>query len=229
MNIEFDILTLFPEMVEGFSASSMLARAQSKGLIGLNTYNIRDWAVDKHKTTDDLPYGGGAGMVLRPEPIFKAVESLRRSESKVIYMAPDGIPLTTTLARQLASESHLILLSGHYEGVDQRVRDYLVDQEISIGDFVLTNGTLPSIVLVDAVSRFIPDFLGDEKSLTDETFMNNLLAFPQYTRPANFRDMCVPKVLLSGDHQAIRDWRKDQQLKKTQELRPDLLENGDTV
>ena len=227
MKIDFDILTLFPEMVEGFSSSSMLARAQTKGLIRLNTHNIRDWAEDKHRTTDDLPYGGGAGMVLRPEPIFKAIESLRRTESKVIYMAPDGVPLTTNLARKLSREKHLILLSGHYEGVDQRVRDYLVDEEISIGDFVLTNGTLPSIVLVDAVSRFIPGFLGDEKSLTEETFMNNLLAFPQYTRPAIFRDLCVPEVLLSGDHQAIEDWRKDQQLIKTQGLRPDLLENGD--
>ncbi|MAV39013.1 MAG: tRNA (guanosine(37)-N1)-methyltransferase TrmD [Puniceicoccaceae bacterium] len=227
MKIDFDILTLFPEMVEGFSSSSMLARAQTKGLIRLNTHNIRDWAEDKHKTTDDLPYGGGAGMVLRPEPIFKAIESLKRTETKVIYMAPDGVPLTTNLARNLAREKHLILLSGHYEGVDQRVRDYLVDEEISIGDFVLTNGTLPSIVLVDAVSRFIPGFLGDEKSLTEETFMNNLLAFPQYTRPAIFRDLCVPEVLLSGDHQAIEDWRKDQQLIKTQGLRPDLLENGD--
>jgi len=227
MKIEFDILTLFPEMVEGFSSSSMLARAQSNGIIGLNTHNIRDWAVDKHKTTDDIPYGGGAGMVMSPAPIFNAIENLKQNDSKVIYMAPDGIPLTSAKAQYLSKESHIIILSGHYEGVDQRIRDELIDYEISIGDFVLTNGTLPAIILVDAVSRFVPGFLGDEKSLTEETFMNNLLAFPQYTRPANFRDLCVPEVLLSGDHKAIEQWRKDQQIKKTTGLRPDLLENGD--
>ena len=227
MKIEFDILTLFPEMVEGFSSSSMLSRAQSNEIIGINTHNIRDWAEDKHKTTDDIPYGGGAGMVMSPAPIFNAIESLKQKDSKVVYMAPDGIPLTTAKAQSLSKESHIIILSGHYEGVDQRVRDELIDQEISIGDFVLTNGTLPAIVLVDAVSRFIPGFLGDEKSLTGETFMNNLLAFPQYTRPANFRDLCVPEVLLSGDHKAIEQWRKDQQIIKTTGLRPDLLENGD--
>lgn len=227
MKIEFDILTLFPEMVEGFSSSSMLARAQSNDVIKLNTHNIRDWALDKHRTTDDLPYGGGAGMVMSPGPIFDAIESLKRKESKVIYMAPDGVPLTTAKAQDLSKESHIIILSGHYEGVDQRVRDELIDEEISIGDFVLTNGTLPAIIVVDAVSRFVPGFLGDEKSLTEETFMNNLLAFPQYTRPANFRNLCVPEVLLSGDHKAIEEWRKNQQIKKTTGMRPDILENGE--
>jgi tRNA (guanine37-N1)-methyltransferase len=227
MKIEFDILTLFPEMVEGFSSSSMLARAQSNDVIKLDTHNIRDWALDKHKTTDDLPYGGGAGMVMSPGPIFDAIEGLKRKESKVIYMAPDGVPLTTAKAQDLSKESHIIILSGHYEGVDQRVRDELIDEEISIGDFVLTNGTLPAIIVVDAVSRFVPGFLGDEKSLTEETFMNNLLAFPQYTRPANFRNLCVPEVLLSGDHKAIEEWRKNQQIKKTTGMRPDILENGE--
>ena len=227
MKIEFDILTLFPEMVEGFSSSSMLARAQSNDVIKLNTHNIRDWALDKHKTTDDLPYGGGAGMVMSPGPIFDAIEGLKRKESKVIYMAPDGVPLTTAKAQDLSKESHIIILSGHYEGVDQRVRDELIDEEISIGDFVLTNGTLPAIIVVDAVSRFVPGFLGDEKSLTEETFMNNLLAFPQYTRPANFRNLCVPEVLLSGDHKAIEEWRKNQQIKKTTGMRPYILENGE--
>lgn len=227
MKIEFDILTLFPEMAEGFLSSSMLARALSNDIIGVTMHDIRDWAEDKHKTTDDIPYGGGAGMVMTPAPIFNAIESLKGTGSKVIYMAPDGIPLTTAKAKDLSNESHIVILSGHYEGVDQRVRDELVDEEISIGDFILTNGTLPAIILVDAVSRFIPGFLGDEKSLTEETFMNNLLAFPQYTRPANFRDLCVPEVLLSGNHKAIEQWRKDQQIKKTTELRPDLLENGE--
>ena len=225
MKIEFDILTLFPEMVEGFSSSSMLARGQENDCISIRSHNIRDWATDKHKTTDDIPYGGGAGMVLCPEPLFNAVEALRRASTKVIYMAPDGIPLKTEIAQRLSSEEHFIIISGHYEGIDQRVRDALVDIEISTGDYVLTNGTLPAMILVDAVSRFVPGFLGDEKSLTDETFMNNLLSFPQYTRPANFRDMCVPEVLLSGNHQAIEKWRKDQRVKKTFELRSDLLEN----
>jgi tRNA (guanine37-N1)-methyltransferase len=227
MNIEFDILTLFPEMVEGFSSSSMLARGQSNDVIKIKAHNIRDWAEDKHKTTDDIPYGGGAGMVMSPGPIFNAIESLKRKDSKVIYMAPDGVPMTTAKAQELAKESHIIILSGHYEGVDQRVRDELIDEEISIGDFVLTNGTLPAIIVVDAVSRFVPGFLGDEKSLTEETFMNNLLAFPQYTRPANFRNLCVPEVLLSGDHKAIEKWRKNQQIIKTTDMRPDILENGE--
>jgi tRNA (guanine37-N1)-methyltransferase len=225
MKIEFDILTLFPEMVEGFFTSSMLARGQKNGLIELRTHQLRDWAKDKHSKTDEMPYGGGAGMVLMPEPLFAAVEALRRPKTKVVYMAPDGVPLTSQLARELADESHLLILSGHYEGVDQRVRDQLVDQEISIGDYVLTNGTLAAAVLIDSVSRFIPGFLGDEKSLTEESFMGTLLGFPQYTRPADFRGMRVPEVLLSGNHAAIAKWRRDQQLEKTRRLRPDLLDS----
>ncbi|MFW5874316.1 MAG: tRNA (guanosine(37)-N1)-methyltransferase TrmD [Verrucomicrobiota bacterium] len=227
MHIEFDILTLFPEMVEGFFASSMLARGQRNGLIGVRTHNLRDWTTDKHHKTDEIPYGGGAGMVMKPEPIFAAVEQLRREASQVIYLAPDGEALTSALARELAKETHLILLSGHYEGVDQRVRDAAVDREVSIGDYVLTNGTLAAAVLVDCVSRFVPGFLGDEKSLTEESFMTTLLGFPQYTRPADFRGMRVPEVLLSGDHSAIERWRRDRQIEKTRRLRPDLLENGE--
>lgn len=223
MQIEFEILTLFPEMVEGFFTSSMLARAQQKGLIGIKTHQLRDWATGKHLKTDEIPFGGGPGMVMKPEPIFAAVDSLRRPETKFIYMAPDGEPLTSQLARELAQERHLILLSGHYEGVDQRVRDDLIDREISIGDYVLTNGTLAAAVLIDCVSRFLTGFLGDEKSLTDESFMDTLLGFPQYTRPAEFRGMKVPEVLLSGNHAAIARWRREQQIEKTRQLRPDLL------
>ena len=226
MEIEFDILTLFPEMVEGFLLSSMLGRGQRNGLIRAEAHQLREWTTDKHKKTDEMPYGGGAGMVMKPEPIFSAVEALRRPESKVIYMAPDGVPLTSQLSRELAQEKHLILLSGHYEGIDQRVRDNLIDQEVSIGDYVLTNGTLAAAVLIDSVSRFIPGFLGDEKSLTEESFMTTFLGFPQYTRPADFRGMCVPEVLLSGDHGAIAKWRHEQQIEKTRQLRPDILENG---
>ncbi len=225
MQIEFDILTLFPEMVEGFFASSMLARGQKNGLIDIRTHQLRDWTTDKHNKTDELPYGGGAGMVMKPEPIFAAVEQLRRPQTKVLYLAPDGVPLSSRLARELVQEEHLILISGHYEGVDQRVRDELVDLEVSIGDYVLTNGTLAAAVVVDCVSRFIPGFLGDEKSLTEESFMSTLLGFPQYTRPADFRGMRVPEVLLSGDHAAIAKWRREQQIAKTKQLRPDLLDH----
>lgn len=225
MQIEFDILTLFPEMVEGFFASSMLARGQKNGLIDIRTHQLRDWTTDKHNKTDELPYGGGAGMVMKPEPIFAAVEQLRRPQTKVLYLAPDGVPLSSRLARELVQEEHLILISGHYEGVDQRVRDELVDLEVSIGDYVLTNGTLAAAVVVDCVSRFIPGFLGDEKSLTEESFMSTLLGFPQYTRPADFRGMRVPEVLLSGDHAAIAKWRREQQIAKTRQLRPDLLDH----
>jgi tRNA (guanine37-N1)-methyltransferase len=225
MALKFDILTLFPEMVEGFFASSMLARGQKNGLIQVRAHQLRDWATDKHHKTDEMPYGGGAGMVMMPGPIFAAVEALRRPESKVIYMAPDGQPLTSQMARSLANEPHLIILSGHYEGVDQRVRDELVDQEVSIGDYVLTNGTLAAAVMIDCVSRFIPGFLGDEKSLTEESFMSTVLGFPQYTRPAEFRGMRVPEVLLSGNHAAIAKWRHDQQIEKTERLRPDLLDS----
>lgn len=225
MHLEFDILTLFPEMVEGFLTSSMLGRAQTNGLIRAEAHQLRAWATDKHRKTDEMPFGGGAGMVMKPEPIFAAVEELRRPRSKVVYMAPDGEPLTSHLARELVEEEHLIILSGHYEGVDQRVRDQLVDREVSIGDYVLTNGTLAAGVLIDCVSRFIPGFLGDEKSLTEESFMTTLLGFPQYTRPADFRGMRVPEVLLSGDHAAIEKWRREQAIDKTRQLRPDILDN----
>ena len=223
MHIQFDILTLFPEMIEGFINSSMLERGQRNGLIKIQAHQLRNWATDKHRKTDEIPFGGGPGMVMKPEPIYAAVDSMRQVESKILYMAPDGEPLTSGLARELVNERHIILLSGHYEGVDQRVRDDLIDREISIGDYVLTNGTLAAVVLIDCVSRFIPGFLGDEKSLTDESFMDNLLSFPQYTRPVEFRGMKVPEVLLSGNHAAIANWRREQQIKKTRTLRPDIF------
>lgn len=225
MYIEFDILTLFPEMVEGFLSTSMLARAQRHGLIRAEAHQLRDWTTDKQRKTDDMPFGGGAGMVMKPEPLYAAIDALRGPQTSVVYMAPDGAPLSSSLARELVEETHLIILSGHYEGVDQRVRDNLIDREVSIGDYVLTNGTLAAAVLIDCVSRFVPGFLGDEKSLTDESFMTNFLGFPQYTRPAEFRGMGVPEVLLSGDHAAIAKWRREQQITKTGQLRPDILPN----
>ena len=220
--IRIDLLSLFPGMAEGFLAEIMLGRAIECGIIDIRLHNLRDWAEDKHSVTDDRPFGGGAGMVLKPEPIFAAVEALQSNDSKVIYLSPDGKKLTQTLVQKLAEETHLILISGHYEGLDQRVRDELVDEEISIGDYILTNGTLPALVLIDVVCRYVPNVLGEEKSLTQDAFNNNLLAFPQYTRPAEFRNMHVPKILLSGDHAAIAKWRHQQQIDKTRERRPDM-------
>lgn len=221
--LEFDLITLFPKMLDGYFGESMLGRAQEEGLISVRQHDLRSWSTDKHNTVDDRPFGGGAGMLLKPEPLFDAVEALRRPESKVIYLCPDGEPLSLPLVQELAKEEHLILVSGHYEGVDQRFRDHCVDREVSIGDYVLTNGTLPAAVLVDAVSRHVPGVLGEEKSLTQDAFTANLLSFPQYTRPAEYRGHTVPDILFSGNHEAIAAWRKEQQLNKTKERRPDLI------
>lgn len=221
--LRFDCISLFPEMLCGFVNCSILGRAVQNGLLQINLYNLRDWAKDKHHITDDSPYGGGAGMVLKPEPIFGAVEELKFQNSKVVYMCPDGEPLTTSVAKSLAQEDHIIILSGHYEGVDERVRERLVDREISIGNYVLTNGTLAAAILIDAVSRYVPGVLGDENSLNQDSFSDGLLSFPQYTRPAMFRDMAVPDVLMSGNHAEIAKWRSNQRVMRTKIRRPDLI------
>jgi tRNA (guanine37-N1)-methyltransferase len=223
--LRFDVLSLFPKTLEGFIGESIIARGVDNGLIEVNSLDLRRWADGKHRETDDRPFGGGAGMVMKPEPLFSAVEEIAEQSSTVIYMAPDGEKLTTSLCKELAQEKHIVVLSGHYEGVDQRVRDNLVTREISVGDYVLTNGTLSASILIDAVSRHIPGMLGDEDSLKDESFEDQLLAFPQYTRPAEFRGMKVPDVLLSGNHSQISKWRESKRLEKTQRLRPDLLKN----
>ncbi len=223
--LTIDLLTLFPGMARGFLDESIIGRAIKNGLLAVHVRNIRDWAEGKHKITDDRPFGGGAGMVMKPEPLFAAIESLRGSGSQVIYLAPDGEQLTPCLAEDLSRSSHLILLSGHYEGIDQRVRDCLVDREISIGDYVLTNGTVAACVVIDALARYIPGVLGEEKSLTQDSFAGRLLAFPQFTRPAEFRGMRVPEVLLSGNHAEIAAWRLDQRRKKTENRRPDIFLN----
>lgn len=210
-------------MVEGFISQSVLGRAIKHGLVAINLHDLRQWAPPPHYAVDDRPFGGGAGMLLQPEPLFKAIESLRKPNSKVIYLCPDGKPFKSSIAQELAEESHIILISGHYEGIDERVRETLVDEEISIGDYILTNGTLAAAVVIDALARFIPNVLGEEKSLTQDSFNDNLLTFPQYTRPASFRGMQVPEVLLSGDHQSIEKWRKTQQISRTKERRPDLI------
>ena len=221
--MRIDVLTLFPAMLDGFLSESILGKAVESGKLAINVRNLRDWSTGKHKEADDRPFGGGAGMVLKPEPIFAAMEEMSTPGCLRIYLTPDGEPLTQRMAGELAAQAHLILLSGHYEGVDQRARDSVIDREISIGDYVLTNGTLAAAVLIDAIARHLPGVLGDENSLTHESFNNNLLDFPQYTRPAEFRGMVVPEVLLSGNHEVIERWRHERRIEKTTKVRPDLL------
>ena len=218
-----DILTLFPGMFAGPFSESIMKRAVERGLASVHLHDIRTYTTDKHHVVDDYPYGGGAGMVLKPEPVFSAIEQLQTPGCRRIYLTPDGTPLSPALAHELSQQRHLIFLSGHYEGIDQRIRDGVIDQEISIGDYVLTNGTLAAAVVIDALARFIPGVLGEEKSLTHESFTSKLLDFPQYTRPAEFRGMSVPEVLLSGNHAEIEKWRQARQEEKTRQVRPDLL------
>lgn len=223
MPLQIDLLTLFPRMLDGFLGESILGKGLERGLLNVKVHDLRQWTTDKHRTADDRPFGGGAGMVLKPEPVFAAIEQVQTPGCRRIYLTPDGVPLSPALAQELSREKHLVLLSGHYEGIDQRIRDQVIDQEISIGDYVLTNGTLAAAVLIDALSRFIPGVLGEEKSLTHESFTSKLLDFPQYTRPAEFRGMSVPEVLLSGNHVEIEKWRQARQREKTRQVRPDLL------
>ena len=225
--MQIDILTLFPKLCEGALAESMMKRAQEKGLATLRVHNIRDWATNKHSTADDTPYGGGQGMVMKCEPVFAAVEALRTPESKVILMTPAGRQFKQALAAEYALAPHLILLCGHYEGIDQRVIDHLVDDEISIGDYVLTNGAIAALVVTDAIVRLLPGVLGDEASAAEDSFSDGLLEYPHYTRPLEFRGWRVPDILLSGHHAEIAKWRRCKALEKTRKNRPDLLEGGE--
>jgi tRNA (guanine37-N1)-methyltransferase len=222
--MKIDIVTLFPEICRAPLNESIMKRAQKNGIVDLSIHNLRDWTTDKHHVVDDAPFGGGQGMIMKPEPIFAAVEELRNQTSKVVLMSPAGRRLDERMAAQLLGESHLIIICGHYEGVDHRVIQYLVDLEISIGDYVLTNGAIAAVVLVDAVVRLMPGVLGHEQSAADDSFSRGLLEAPQYTRPAEFRSWKVPDVLLSGNHAEIETWRKEQALRRTRENRPDLLE-----
>jgi tRNA (guanine37-N1)-methyltransferase len=221
--MKIDVLTLFPAMFAGPLDESIVKRARSKGLLDLTIRNLRDWTHDPHKTVDDRPFGGGPGMVLKVEPIFEAVEELAGSGTRVLLMSPAGKKFDQQLARELAQEKHLLLISGSYEGVDERVIETLVDDEVSIGDFVLTNGALPAMLIVDAVTRLLPGALGDDESAVEESFSHGLLEYPHYTRPAEFRGMKVPEVLMSGHHAEIEKWRKAQAKLRTKERRPDLL------
>ncbi len=222
--MQFDVLTLFPRMLEGPLEESILKRASERGLVAVRVHNLRDFTHDKHRVVDDKPFGGGPGMLLKPEPIFEAVETLQRADTRVVLMCPQGRPLTTAVARELAQQPHVLIICGHYEGVDERVREALVDDEISIGDYVLTNGALAAAVVVDAVARHVPGVLGDAESAARDSFAAGLLEGPQYTRPAEFRGMKVPDVLVSGNHEEIARWRAEQARNRTQKRRPDLLE-----
>jgi tRNA (guanine37-N1)-methyltransferase len=221
--VRIDILTLFPEVCRAPLSESMMKRAQESGVLDLRIHNLREWTTDKHHIVDDAPFGGGQGMVMKPEPIFAAVESLRSDSSCVVLMTPQGRKLTQTLAVEFSARPHLIIICGHYEGVDHRVSEYLVDAEISIGDYVLTNGAIAAVVFVDAIARLAPGVLGHEQSAADDSFSEGLLEGPHYTRPAEFRGWKVPDVLLSGNHAQIAEWRKNEALRRTRENRPDLL------
>ncbi|MFW6269399.1 MAG: tRNA (guanosine(37)-N1)-methyltransferase TrmD [Bacillota bacterium] len=224
----FDILTLFPEMFEGPFNESILARAQTEDLIEINVIDIRDYTYDKHNVADDYPYGGGAGMVLKVEPIYRAVNEIkkkRKGDFPVILLTPQGKKLNQVKVKEYSNYEGIVLICGHYEGVDERVRKYIATEEISIGDFVLTGGEIPAMALVDAVSRMIPSVLGDENSKKNDSFYNGLLDYPQYTRPREFKGMKTPDILLSGNHQKIERWRNKQSLKRTLKRRPDLIEN----
>ena len=225
--MRIDILTLFPEVCRAPLAESMMKRAQECGALDLHIHNLRDWTTDKHHVVDDAPFGGGPGMVMKPEPIFAAVESLRTENSFVVLMTPQGRRFTQTMAGEFSLHQHLIIISGHYEGVDHRVHEHLADAEISIGDYVLTNGAIAAVVLTDAVVRLLPGVLGHEQSATDDSFSEGLLEGPHYTRPADFRGWKVPDVLLSGNHAEIAAWRKARGVERTRENRPDLLGDGD--
>ena len=227
--MQFEIFTLFPEIFAPYLESSILQRARRGGLLEVNLYNIRDWTYDRHHVTDDEPYGGGGGMVMKPEPIFAAVEGVLGAPPAcpVILLTPQGRLFTHAVAQELARQPRIALLSGRYEGVDERVRQHLVSDEISIGDFVLTGGELPALVVVDAVARFLPGVLGDPEGAWDDSHASGLLEYPHYTRPPEFRGWGVPEILLSGDHARIARWRREQALLRTRQRRPDLLETAE--
>ena len=220
---EIDIVTIFPAFFKGPLEESLIKKAREKRLIDIRVHDLRRFTHDKHKTVDDKPFGGGPGMLLKPEPIFEAVENLARENTRVILLGPQGRVFNQNIARELTQEKHLLFVCGSYEGFDERVREALADDELSIGDYVLTNGALPAMVIIDAVTRLLPGVLGDDESSRDESFSQGLLEYPQYTRPADFRGMKVPEVLLSGNHTEIEKWRREQARQRTQERRPDLL------
>ncbi len=222
--MKIDVLTLFPAMFAGPLDESIVQRARTKGVLELAVHNLRDYTHDRHKTVDDRPFGGGPGMLLKPEPVFEAVENLRGAGTRVVLMSPAGRKFGQAIARELAQQAHLLLVCGSYEGFDERIRTGLAHDELSIGDYVLTNGALPAMVVIDAVTRLLPGVLGDDESSADESFSHGLLEYPHYTRPAEFRGMKVPDVLLSGNHAEIAKWRAEQAKLRTKARRPDLMD-----
>ncbi len=225
--MKFDVLTLFPEMFEPIK-QSIIGKAVEKKLIDIHLVNIRDFSKDKHKKVDDTPYGGGAGMVMKPDVVYEAYQSVKQDQAKVIYMSPQGKKLNQQIVEKLSKESHLIILCGHYEGIDQRVLDEIVEEEISIGDYVLTGGEIPAMVLIDSVSRYVEGVIKQD-SIQEESFSNGFLEYPQYTRPEIFQGKAVPKILLSGHHENIEKWRKERSLEITKKKRPDLLKKVNEV
>jgi tRNA (guanine37-N1)-methyltransferase len=223
-----DVLTLFPEMFPGFVNTSILKRAIDNRLVVINTHNFREFAHDRHHTVDDTPYGGGSGMVLKPEPIFETVEALKPEGAPVILLSPQGRLFNQKVAQELSKYDRIVLVCGRYEGVDERVREHLATDEISIGDYVLSGGELPSMVIIESVVRLLPGVLGSEESALDDSHVAGLLEYPQYTRPPVFRDWEVPEVLLSGNHAVIANWRKEQSIRRTTERRPDLMAKAET-
>jgi len=220
--MKVDVLTLFPAMFVGPLDESIIRRAREDGLLELAVHNLRDWTHDRHRTVDDEPYGGGPGMLLKPEPVFEAIEDLADDETRVILMTPQGRPFKQAQARDLAASVRLLLICGSYEGYDERIRT-LAHEELSIGDYVLTNGALPAMVVIDAITRLLPGVLGDDGSSTEESFSEGMLEYPQYTRPAEYRGLKVPEILLSGHHAEIEKWRNEQAEERTQKRRPELL------
>ena len=224
--MKVDVLALFPEIIAPALRMGIIRRVQEDARLNINLYNLRDWTTDRHSTVDDYPYGGGAGMILKPEPIFAAVSALNpTSDAQILYLTPQGTPLTQPLVEALSLEAHIIVLCGRYKGIDERVRDRLVTQEISIGDYVLSGGEIPALVLIDAIARVLPGALGDYESAHDDSFSKDLLDHPHYTRPAEYEGMNVPEVLLTGHHENIEKWRHAEAIKRTAQRRPDLLKN----
>lgn len=227
--MRFDVFTLLPEVFPSYLDSSILNRARQRGLIDVQVHNIRDWALDRHHVTDDLPYGGGGGMVMKVEPMFAAVESVLGTHPAcpIIMLTPQGRVFNQKVADELSHQPHLALICGRYEGIDERIRTHLISDEISIGDFVLTGGELPALILIDALARLVPDVLGDPDGAADDSHASGLLEYPHYTRPPEFRGWQVPEILLSGDHAKIARWRREQSLLRTRQRRPDILEKAD--
>ncbi|MFA9423684.1 MAG: tRNA (guanosine(37)-N1)-methyltransferase TrmD [Sedimentibacter sp.] len=227
--MKFDVVTLFPELIDVYTKNGIIGRAVENGLFELTFVNLRDYSEDKHKKVDDYPYGGGPGMLLKPEPMFKALDAIKKDNSYIIYLSPKGNLFNQNKAKELSDKKHIILIAGHYEGIDQRIIDRYVDEEVSMGDYVLTSGELPALMIIDAVGRLIPGVLGSDESSVDESHSDNLLEYPQYTRPESYMEIKVPEILLSGHHKRIEEWRRFKAIEITLERRPDMIKDKSII